>query len=486
MTRPRYTLSRWDASTPARVATVGATAVLVVAMLSWPYTVDDAFIVARYARNLAAGQGYAMNPGVPSDGVTGPLWLLPHLLALGLRLDPIVVAKLTGAVCSAAAAWLVLRRLRQRAFGSVAAWPACILIAIGPGLGSTGVAGLESGAASLLLTLAALAATRKPRAAGPQLGACVAALAWLRPELALACAVLLAYAWLRDRRSGTLALAIALSGAGALLAFRIGMFGDWLPLSARAKPGSLAHGVRYALTSLVLATSGVGVVLAWLGARRGHAEDRVYFAVLVAHACALVLVGGDWMPGYRLLVPVLPLYASLAGWGIARTFARKSWWWAIALGLACLIPAADLVTRIPDIAAAGKSQRAAAGLAARLHAEARVVALVDVGYLAYESRSEVVDLGGITDPVIAKLPGGHLDKHVSAEYLARRAPDTIVLHAVTEPRVSADGRLQTLTGYPVERRVASLAYVQRRFRVSHVERYSPHYYYVVLTARSGT
>ena len=497
MTRSRYTLSR-DASTggtaaalrggasPARVATVGATAVLVVAMLSWPYTVDDAFIVARYARNLVSGQGYAMNPGVPSDGVTGPLWLAPYLLALGLRLDPVASAKLIGAVCASASAWLVLRRLRARAFGSVAAWPACILLALSPGLGSAGVAGLETGAATLLLTLAALAATHKPHTLALRLGCCVAALAWLRPELALACAVLLAYALLRDRRSGALALALAASGALALLAFRIGMFGDWLPLSVRAKPGSLAHGLRYAGTSLVLATSLVGLGLATLGALRGRAEERVYFAVLLAHAIALVLVGGDWMPGYRLLVPVLPLYALLAGWGLARTFARRSLWWAIALGLACLVPAADLVTRIPEIEAAGASQRGAERLATRLRAQARVVALLDAGYLAYASEVEVVDLGGLTDRTIAHMPGGHLDKRITPEYFAQRAPDTIVLHAASAPRVAADGRLLTLTGYPVERRVASLPLVQARYRVTHVERYAPHYYYVVLTNRSGT
>ena len=66
MTASRYTLF-WS---------LASAAVLGVGALAWPYTVDDAFIVARYAHNLAAGLGYAMNAHQPSDGVTGPLWLL--------------------------------------------------------------------------------------------------------------------------------------------------------------------------------------------------------------------------------------------------------------------------------------------------------------------------------------------------------------------------------------------------------------------------
>src|SRR5687768_15820948 len=127
MRRPRYTFSA--AGAPAAIPLLGAACVLVVGALAWPYTVDDAFITARYARNWLAGAGYAMNPGQPSDGVTGPLWLLPHLVAIRLGLDPIASAKLTGLACTAAAVFLGLRRLRARAGGSAAASAALVLVA---------------------------------------------------------------------------------------------------------------------------------------------------------------------------------------------------------------------------------------------------------------------------------------------------------------------------------------------------------------------
>src|SRR6476620_712341 len=105
MTRPNYTGLTAGARTRVRARTrgvgsyaplLGACCVLAVGLLAWPYTVDDAFITARYARNLAQGFGYALNPGEISDGVTGPLWLAPQIAALWLGGDPIVTAKALG------------------------------------------------------------------------------------------------------------------------------------------------------------------------------------------------------------------------------------------------------------------------------------------------------------------------------------------------------------------------------------------------------
>ena len=367
MTRPTYTVFARHARTrsaavSARVCKhaprIGALCVVFVGVLAWPYTVDDAFITARYARNLASGAGYTMNAGgEPSDGVTGPLWLVPEVAALRMRGDPIVVAKTLGLLCGTVAAWLVLRALAARSGGGVAAAAALPLMALAPSLATWSVAGLETGAATMLLVVAALAAARRPEVADWRLGGATAALAWLRPELALACGVLLAYAALRDARRGMRALVLALSGAAALVAFRAWTFGDPWPLSVRAKAGSLAFGASYTALGVLLATSLFGVVLAAYGAARGRAADRAIGCALLAHLLAVVLAGGDWMPGYRLLVPVLPLYAWLAGIGVARARGRMRAAALALLALACALPAIDLATRIPELRA-GDAARA--------------------------------------------------------------------------------------------------------------------------------
>jgi hypothetical protein len=120
--------------------------------------------------------------------------------------------------------------------------------------------------------------------------------------------------------------------------------------------------------------------------------------------------------------------------------------------------AIDLATRIPEWREAGLSrEHNGRALAERLRSSARRVALVDVGFLAYQSGVEVIDLGGITEPAIARLPGGHLDKRVREAWLAERAPDALVLHSSRPPLVAADARLLDLSGYPVEQRIAGWA-----------------------------
>src|SRR5260370_30295516 len=61
------------------------------------YQVDDAFIVYRYAANLARGEGFVFNPGERVEGVTCFLWAiaLAPTAALGLplpRVAPVLTA----------------------------------------------------------------------------------------------------------------------------------------------------------------------------------------------------------------------------------------------------------------------------------------------------------------------------------------------------------------------------------------------------------
>ncbi len=62
-------------------------------VLHYAYTPDDTYIYLQYAKNLAAGNGFAFNDNTPSYGVTGPLWVF--LIAAGAKagLNPMTVAK---------------------------------------------------------------------------------------------------------------------------------------------------------------------------------------------------------------------------------------------------------------------------------------------------------------------------------------------------------------------------------------------------------
>lgn len=475
-------MRRLSVAFPALAAAI----VVGLGLAAWPYTVDDAFILGRYARRIAAGLGHTMIDGPPSDGVTGPLALVPGLVASALGFDPVDASKLVGLLAAACAAAMVVHAARRSSGGQVASTWALLLVAMGPTLPVWGVAGLETGLATWVATCAGLAAIGRSSHRGITIGLSLGALAWLRPEMAFFALALLVSVGIRDRTSALRAALIACALALSTLAYRALLFGELLPLALLAKPGEVAHGVGYVGRALMVACGLVGALpLLAPGARR---STRLLAPALGAHVVAVALAGGDWMPGFRLMAPVLPLYSlalalELTRWLRVRSRPRRGAAWACGV-IALAVPALDLAVELPRVRDAGQTRERVAGpLAARLAERAQVVALVDVGYLAYRADFDVVDLGGITDPVVARLPGGHLDKRVGADLLEHRATDTLVLHSAQRPQVDGEGRLRRLAGWPVEQRIAALPWVREHFIVDQVVPYADHYWYVVLVRR---
>jgi hypothetical protein len=448
-------------------------------LAAFPFTVDDAFILGRYATRIATGLGYTFNDGPPTDGVTGPLGLAPGVLAALVGLDAVLASKIAGLVCAALACALVVRRAGL--FSRGAATAAGLFVVLQPTFAIWSVAGLETGAATLAVTVAGLGASEE-RPRGVAVGVAIGSLGWLRPELALAAVVLLVMAVRHRPREGAIAIAIAAVISLALIAFRSIVFGGAIPLSAYAKPAELGHGVFYAIAGVVLVTGLGGVALAVLGAR---AEERLrWIAIAIAVAIVSVAIaGGDWMPGFRLLAPFIPLYALLAARGVelAREKGRvRRIAIAIAAAMALLLPAIDLAVELPLAREAGHLRDERASGLARELAGYRRVALVDIGFLTYETEIEPIDLAGVTDPAIARMPGGYLDKHIDEGFLSGRDPDAIVLHALERPTIE-DGRLtHYATNQPVERRIARMDFTRTEFRVKSVFEYHPSYFYVVL------
>jgi hypothetical protein len=459
----------------------------VVGFCAWPYTVDDAYILARYALRISRGEGYTWNPGQASDGVTGPLWLLPGLLGAWLGSDPVVAAKLCGLACSAWCAITCIREQTARARGEIAAAFSVALLVCQPSMGGSGSSGLETGAATLLTCWACRAALGAPAPRRSLLGACAAGLAWLRPELAPVVLVLLGVATVRLGRRSWPAWTLAGIGCAGVCGLRLWLHGGRgiLPLAWYAKAGGLSDGLGYSIRAIPVMTGLLGLGLACAGARWGGRRDRIRAALLVVHTLSVTLAGGDWMPGFRLFVPLFPQYALLAGVGAERLLRRGTSGKLLASAcalLACGIPLLDLGLRLPEWRAAGESrERVGRAIVEDLRRfEVRKAALVDIGFIGYASGIEIIDLGGLTDVGVAVMPGGHLDKQIPLSWLRDRAPDALILHSTTPPSAAADGRLLGLRGNPVEMRIARSAWVAREFRVQRAYRYAPGYHYVLL------
>jgi len=439
----------WAVESKAAGAVLALCAALPAAWVFRGFTVDDALITARVASHLADGAGYRFNIGGPIVDAVTPLGYA-HLLALGGPTDVLGMlerGRALGLVSWLAAAALIGARLPRHGAARAAA---LLVLAVNVPLAAWASSGMETGVVTLLATLA-LGSGRVPALAGGMA-------AGLRPEL-LPWAVILAAgrAWLGDpdprRRLARVlgAAALAVAPALAVAATRSWCFGSPAPLAVLAKPSDLAHGVRYAVGALVF--TGIPLLVAAPRPLRAASPTvKVLVLALTVHALALCVAGGDWMSLYRLMVPVLPTAlvagAELAALSRPASVALRT---VLALGVCGIVagyigwPARHILEQRQRLISSARPMLRGA----------RAVATLDVGWVGAATDSDILDLAGVTDPIVARLPGGHTSKRLSEGLLESRGVDRVVL--LTEGLRADDSDLPRVSR-GVEARVASFAF----------------------------
>jgi hypothetical protein len=243
----------------------------------------------------------------------------------------------------------------------------------------------------------------------------------------------------RRRDSSALwAAAVALVPALACAALRACVWGRPVPLAVLAKPGTVEQGLAYVVVAFAVSLVPV-VALAPFALVRDRRAMAIVVAFL-AHMAAVAILGGDWMPFSRLVVPVVPslAYASVL---VARRAHR---------GLMAL-RAAVAISFGATVIARGPVQQARhvgwdrAELIARARpwlAATSSVAALDIGWVGAATDADIVDLAGLTDPDVATLPGGHTSKRVGTMFLLSRRVGTILFYL---PRGLPDGTLERWT-----------------------------------------
>lgn len=327
----------------AVLVVLAAVAAFAVQVAHFWFVCDDAYIAFTYARNLAAGHGLVWHPGSePVEGFSDPLWVLLMAAVCRMGLDPVDVAPW---ISAATGLWLMLwvPALLRRRHGDVAAAGALLLLATLPAFALWSTSGLETmptALATFAVFALLLAGPERVRPVAAALWA--AALALLRPEgLPLVGLWLLlgGALWRRGRNAAPTAVHVgralllvavaALLASAAWLAFRLGWFGDWVSNTARAKGGfhwfRLPRGADYVVSFLLVAPGLLlALPLAPAALRQAGARPAVLAAGLLTAALAgfAILVGGDFMPMGRLLVPALPFAALVWGIGLQRLHDR--------------------------------------------------------------------------------------------------------------------------------------------------------------------
>jgi len=415
-------VTRFVAGINLRAASVLLGTQLLLVVCLWGFSVDDAWIISRVASHGARFSKFEFNVGQPSDAIT-PLGFAQLVAGLGgcigltQPLQLFTVARYLGGSAELLSFVLVGLALTERRLGVLAAvglssWP-CALWA---------GAGLETPLVGFLLSCGCVAGKKRPCLAGFCLGA---ASAW-RPELSPYCLVTFALLRLPGKSTWTSAGEVAWFCAPPLLiaGARLVLYGSLLPLSVVAKAPEFASGVRYVLVSLLWGGL-LPLVLLMPGA---FGRRAVGWAVL-SHLVALMLCGGDWMPGLRLCAP---LYPSLV-WGVleglpAQTGMRRRAQMLV-FALMPILPIYLLTAQARDFRGVVERRVQWLDHAASALSGATTVAAVDVGWVGLAFSGRVLDLGGVTDARLARIPWGHTHRRVGSGLFSDRNVDAWVIRA---------------------------------------------------------
>ncbi|GAY15111.1 hypothetical protein [Mycobacterium sp. shizuoka-1] len=422
--------------------------------------IDDVFITLRYGRNLLAGDGAVFNPGEAVEGYSNPTWLV-------LVTAVAAVTGLTGHV-----AMLYLAKVMSMVFGMATLVvvyqlatvhgnrrPAIALllavIAVSPFLNVYNSSGMETALVTFLLTLTVLLYSRwrgdqrLEHAIG--FAVTLGVLSISRPEAVIypiaiyAGIIVLGMRGAGDRLRYTCLTAVIVSAIiAAFIAFRLFYYGDLFPnpLYAKNNPGltTLRAGVRYVALFAAMAVAPYALLaLAKRAPLLVRAQLPIYL-VIVAQAAFATYAGGDWMPAFRLMLPVVPilLFVVIDRVDVGAIAHRRVFTTVLLLvfvvGCSWLVQREDIKRYKPfvsgwhlDFRPYNRDYADIARNLGRLAAPQQTVLVGEAGVIPYlNDQLRFTDLYGLTDTHLAKDVRGRHFARIDNDYWLSRHYDYVV------------------------------------------------------------
>jgi hypothetical protein len=239
----------------------------------------------------------------------------------------------------------------------------------------------------------------------------------------------------------------------AVEAFRFFYYGELVPNTALIKGlGSTEASSTLPWYGLVgddvvemLAQSGgvAAVFFAFVALLCRPKDDRVWLAVVMCAATVTfaIYAGGDWMLGYRFLLPLLPFYFSLVAIGIVEVLAALRGRTPVVLTRYAFLGTILIVAisswsiglefhqhgdQYPNTHMTSRYMvPAAKWIAAHYPADYQVTAAA-IGSLGYHSNLTIIDTIGLTDSHIARL---RADRTEVEAYIHERNPELALVNA---------------------------------------------------------
>ena len=465
--RVQLTLSR-PAVIGLALAGLGCAAHLYL-LYHFNFTQDDAYISFRYALNYIHGHGLVYNVGERVEGYTNFLWTILLVMGRLAGTDLVVFSKVLGALCGISTLAILFRMAtlipanKAGGWTPVAAGICCLILGSAYSFAYWTISGLETAAFTFMLLAALYAYLRRSRMAAP----CLVMAALLRPEGALAAAVILTYDVVSHRRITAYAGQVGALWLLFLLPFaffKLSYYGSLLPNPFYAKtafgPQQVVYGAQYAGQFFWhYLAAGIFLVPTAVTLRRSPAAIKALFGFVLIYTVYLVLIGGDVLKVHRFFVPVLPMITVLVVFGFVRLFKRR-----VLLVLAAvmvlawqsIVPWKHISTfHALEQALTYKLERMTASLTA-VDPTNFSIALSTIGMAGYRLMDHtVIDMLGLTDSVIARHPEAPVEGlettwregHFNAPYVLSRKPDYILFSTGFKPSAPAERALYLYTSF---------------------------------------
>lgn len=297
--------------------------------LLWGYIIDDSYISLRYARNLAQGYGLVYNPGERVEGYTNFLWVIFETAVVLLGGDPVLWVKIMGMILGVFTWFLVLGWSREWLGGSsyLSLIPAAYLSINGYYIRYS-LSGMETNLYGFLIMLGIYFTIQKPDNRKPLISVlCFLAAALTRPEGILFALILFTYQGYRvhkksmNRSHWVKCMGIFFIIYIMYLTWKIQYFGNILPNTYYVRMGTELkdyintwnEGFFYVI-AFMKNHYWLPIVSLIALIRSKRYEGSLFCGLfLLIFTMVVVFEGGDWMPFFRMFVPIIPLFFLFLG-----------------------------------------------------------------------------------------------------------------------------------------------------------------------------